>query len=86
MNPPSQVDASAVANKLATHVEPRKVRTPIGNEVRYCSSLPNPGMDPSPSFFLLPVIYSTAFFQGRTHYPRTRTPSPLLALRKETAS
>jgi len=31
-------------------------------------------MDPSPLFFLLPVIYSTAFFQGRTHYPRTRTP------------
>jgi len=28
-------------------------------------------MDPSPSFFLLPVIYSTAFFQGRTHYPPT---------------
>ena len=28
-------------------------------------------MGPSPSFFLLPVIYSTAFFQGRTHYPRT---------------
>jgi hypothetical protein len=34
-------------------------------------SPPKPGVDPSPSFFLLPVIYSTAFFQGRAHYPRT---------------